>query len=97
MTVIMSKYRKRPVVVDAVLIAEIVKHAHDSQCALQELWVRENIDANVLAIAEDGIFIKTLEGTMKGNLDDMLILGVHGEVYACKPDIFDKTYEKVEE
>jgi hypothetical protein len=49
-----------------------------------------------IVLASDGVLIKTLEGTMKGNLDDMLILGVNGEVYACKPDIFEKTYEKVE-
>jgi hypothetical protein len=92
----MSKYRKRPVVIDAVLISDIVKLSHASNCAEQEPWVTENLNNHNIVLASDGVLIKTLEGTMKGNLDDMLILGVNGEVYACKPDIFEKTYEKVE-
>ena len=41
--------------------------------------------------------IKTLEGTMTGNVGDWLITGVNGEQYPCKPDIFEKTYELAEE
>lgn len=40
--------------------------------------------------------IKTLEGTMIGEVGDMLITGVNGEQYPCKPDIFEKTYYEVE-
>jgi hypothetical protein len=43
------------------------------------------------------IIINTLEGDMKANVGDYIITGVNGEVYPCKPDIFEKTYEKVEE
>lgn len=43
------------------------------------------------------ITIKTLEGEMVGNVGDWLITGVNGEQYPCKPDIFAKTYERVEE
>ena len=39
--------------------------------------------------------IKTLEGTMTANTGDIIIKGVNGEQYPCKPDIFDKTYEAV--
>ena len=42
------------------------------------------------------IIINTLEGDMKANIGDYIITGVNGEVYPCKPDIFEKTYEKVE-
>jgi len=41
--------------------------------------------------------IKTLEGTMKANFGDYIIKGVQGEFYPRKPDIFEQTYEKVEE
>lgn len=41
------------------------------------------------------IEIPTREGTMIGNPGDWLITGIAGEQYACKPDIFDKTYEEV--
>ena len=42
------------------------------------------------------VFINTLEGEMKGNDGDYIIRGVNGEIYPCKPDIFEKTYEKVD-
>lgn len=42
------------------------------------------------------LIIKTLEGDMKASKDDYIIKGVHGEYYPCKPDIFEKTYEKIE-
>jgi hypothetical protein len=38
--------------------------------------------------------IETLEGTMKANKGDWIIKGVNGEIYPCKPDIFEKTYVK---
>lgn len=41
--------------------------------------------------------IDTLEGTMHANIGDWIITGVHGEPYPCKPDIFEETYEEVEE
>lgn len=43
------------------------------------------------------IYIETLEGIHKANVGDYIITGVQGEQYPCKPDIFKKTYELVEE
>ena len=43
------------------------------------------------------MIIHTLEGDMKANVGDYIITGVNGEQYPCKPDIFEKTYEEVEE
>ena len=42
------------------------------------------------------IEIDTLEGTMRADLGDIIIKGVQGELYPCKPDIFEATYEIVE-
>jgi len=42
------------------------------------------------------LIIHTLEGDMKASVGDYIITGVNGEQYPCKPDIFEKTYEKVE-
>ena len=42
------------------------------------------------------IEIETLEGTMKANVGDYIITGVKGEVYPCKPEVFNETYEEVE-
>lgn len=44
-----------------------------------------------------GLIIKTLEGEMFANFNDYIIKGVNGEFYPCKPDIFKKTYDIIEE
>ena len=43
------------------------------------------------------MYIETLEGTMRADPGDWIITGVNGEQYPCKPDIFEKTYEKAED
>lgn len=43
------------------------------------------------------IKIPTLEGVMQANTGDWIIRGIKGELYPCKPDIFNLTYEPVEE
>lgn len=44
---------------------------------------------------DEEIEIETLEGTMKANKGDWIIKGVKGEIYPCKPDVFEMTYKKV--
>ena len=48
-------------------------------------------------LANDGkdLGIYTLEGLMWASVGDYIIKGIHGEFYACKPDIFNQTYEEV--
>ena len=41
--------------------------------------------------------ISTLEGDMKGNVGDYLVIGVKGEMYPVRKDIFEETYEIIEE
>lgn len=41
------------------------------------------------------MIIHTLEGDMKASPGDWIITGVEGEQYPCKPDIFEKTYQKI--
>ena len=43
------------------------------------------------------IFIPTLEGEMRADPHDYIIKGVNGEFYPCKPDIFEKTYNVLED
>jgi hypothetical protein len=43
-----------------------------------------------------GLKIPTLEGLMIGRQGDWIIKGVRGELYPCKPDIFERTYEPVD-
>ena len=83
------KYRKKPVIIEAVRFM-----IDDS---LPD-WFMDRVTSNIIIIHEDGTCnINTLEGVMKADKGDYIILGVQGEVYPCKPDIFEKTYEKVEE
>jgi len=43
----------------------------------------------------DAIEVVTLEGNHRVTWGDYIIQGVQGELYPCKPDIFEATYEKV--
>jgi len=47
-------------------------------------------------LADGQLFIRTLEGQMRVRFGDYIIRGIKGELYPCKPDIFDATYEAVE-
>jgi len=81
------KYRKKPVVIEAFRF-QIDKAMPD--------WFNEKRITNEIVTHDDGtVEIKTLEGMMKANKGDYIIQGVNGEIYPCKPDIFEKTYDEV--
>ena len=83
-----KKYRKKPVVIEAFRF-QIDDVMPD--------WFNKKRITNEIITHEDGTCdIKTLEGTMKSNKGDYIIQGINGEVYPCKPDIFEKTYESLE-
>ena len=82
------QFRKKPVVVDAV-------YWDGTHCAYEEICSMSNGQCGIELAARD-LFIHTLEGKMAATLGDWIIRGVQGEVYPCKPDIFEATYEKVE-
>lgn len=53
--------------------------------------------ARRIEFQEDGtLAIHTLEGVMRASVGDYVIKGVNGELYPCKPDIFKKTYDIVD-
>ena len=80
-----KKYRKKPVVIEAV------------QWVGNNLSDIETFIGRSVKNKETTIVIRTLEGDMEASLGDYIIKGVNGEFYPCKPDIFDKTYEEVKE
>lgn len=81
----MGRYRKKPVVIEAVRWTGRNKGE-----------VREFFDQQSNWGLEGGVWnIITLEGTMKAGKGDWIIKGVKGEYYPCKPDIFEATYEPV--
>ena len=78
------KFRKKPVEIEAMQ------------------WTGNNIEEISVFCGEnsailDGrqLCIFTLEGTLRADAGDWIIRGVKGEVYPCKPDIFEQIYERV--
>lgn len=88
-----TRFRKKPVVIDAWMIKEVVDTYFGGGCLNEH--VSNAIEVRRLTPVENGIYIDTLEGGMFGRLEDYLIRGVAGEFYPCKPDIFFATYEPV--
>ena len=79
------KYRKKPVTIEAIK------------------WTGDNLSegiafGNTRIIVRDNnvLIIPTLEGDHEAQIGDMIIKGIKGELYPCKPDIFDATYDAVE-
>ena len=89
----MEKYRKKPVVIDAVQLTMANRQAISTIIAAAGYNVRHASKPPMRAVT--GIVIETLEGDMIADFGDWIIKGVQGEFYPCKPDIFEKTYEKV--
>ena len=97
----MSKFRKKPVTIEAFRMG--IEPRPD--------WFQDKVTSNEITthVVEGYKFnsgrpfdhtptyckIKTLEGVMKGDYGDYIILGIQGEIYPCKPDIFEQTYDRV--
>lgn len=98
----MAKYRKKPVVVEAIqykVVKEIAcKYDVHKETNSMEIAVFMGERVQHVHFDERGEYIEipTLEGTMRARVGDYIIKGANGEFYPCKPDIFEKTYELVE-
>ena len=92
------KYRKKPVVVEAIQFRSGTLPGHGAQVAA---WCggRFNVDVKPSDHTDVRytISIPTLEGVMTAEEGDWIIRGVAGEFYPCKPEIFASTYEPEEE
>ena len=88
-----NKYRKKPVVIEA--LQWNGETAVDVKLAL---GLSPTLMIGDAPEAERGTYLNilTLEGPLKVSRDDYIIVGVAGEVYPCKPDIFHATYDEVE-
>ena len=89
------KFRKKPVVIEAITFAELVAHgiASGGNVVNGMPWSFMYAGHPVTHENDDCYLIPTLEGVMKMGRDDMLITGVKGEIYPCKTDIFAATYD----
>lgn len=91
------KFRKKPVVIEA----EQFTSERALECLIEHkpfafgLQVSGNFHPGDKKLYSAVIHIQTLEGKMRCEVDDWVIRGVKQELYPCKPDIFDATYEPV--
>jgi len=83
------RYRKKPVVIEA------IKWTGNNLEEIQNFalgFTKHDIEEG----KETYLYIHTLEGHHKASIGDMIIKGIKGEFYPCKPDIFAATYEPVD-
>ncbi|WP_431844381.1 hypothetical protein [Lactococcus petauri] len=93
----MMKYRKKPVVVEAVLF-DAEKWIYERHNVYPMVDTRD-VDKGASSLGKYFTYqpvIHTLEGDMAVSDGDYIIKGVQDEFYPCKPDIFKETYEVVE-
>lgn len=96
----MAKYRKKPVEIEAFQYAGHLRDSSGRLCVPE--WAIEAFENGTLMFMSLSplhppcdLYVRTLEGDMHARVGDYIIKGVNGELYPCKPDIFEKTYEKV--
>lgn len=99
----MAKFRKIPVVIEAF---QMTKEHRESNVEwpewLHRAWNLPFTEVGAVSCEDypnsrgkDRLIIRTLEGIMTVSWGDYIIQGVQGELYSCKPDIFEATYEPV--
>lgn len=100
----MAKYKRKPNIVEAFKWTGDVEQTEDPE------WLVEKMNSGeVIVCSETTSFyddskgitviwleIETLEGTMRADQGDYIVKGIKGEVYPCKPDIFEANHEIIE-
>jgi hypothetical protein len=97
-----NQYRKKPVVIEAFQMTE-ARRVDNAEWPmwLYQAWNKDRDSEGALqrvsmdATLPDALEIVTLEGKHLVSWGDWIIRGVKGEIYPCKPDIFEATYELV--
>lgn len=80
------KFRKKPIVIEA------FRYGFDTYPE----WFSNAVDNNDVIIGFNECSIHTLEGWMVGEKGNYIIKGIKDEIYPCKQDIFESSYERVE-
>lgn len=88
----MPKFRKKPVVIEAVKVSDVLKAAAKNWRELPE-WIRSEYEKGNVLFLRDSVEIITSEGRMKGSQVDWLIEEVNGEICPCNPELFPQIYE----
>ena len=99
------KYRKKPVVIEAIQLKKDniskVLNFMGQTVRLPSFQEQERFEQYENSVIENGMTIHTLEDGKDqrakhvASIGDYIIKGVKGEFYPCKPDIFEMTYEPV--
>jgi len=99
------KYRKKPVIIEAFQMTK-ERRRDNSEWPnwLHQAWQKQHPQEGAVwpkdyprSDGTDQLCIGTLEGVYIVSWNDWIIQGITGEIYACKPNIFEETYEQVEE
>jgi hypothetical protein len=86
----MMKFRKKPIVIEAVQMPTSV-----GDLVHAPSWLTEAMKDGRVAYTDRHTFtVQTLEGVMAGSAGDFVIQGIKGELYPCKREIFITTYER---
>ena len=89
------KYRKKPVVIEAFKFVGYFKGVAVEP--YPPCWAFDGLDTGVLTFdSQDDLYVNTLEGKMLVSIGDYIIKGIQGELYPCKSDIFEASYELAE-
>ena len=97
------KYVKKQIPVDAIQIPETPVSAalYDWICHapvwVQIAYAEDDDEECGIWVTEQGLMVRTLEGDMLCPWGSYLIRGIRGEIYPCRRDIFEETYEVYEE
>ena len=93
----MAKFKKKPVVIEAITWDEFIEHGKrevgEENLTNGMPWSFDYGGHPVTHENDECYLIPTLEGTHNMTPKDVLITGVQGEIYPCKIDIFEQTYE----
>ena len=97
----MSSFRKKPVTVEAFQMTKARRWDNSEWPTwLNQAWNKEPGEGSLWIDPNDEerqrLVIGTLDGVCRIDWDDWIIQGVKGELYPCKPDIFEATYEVVD-
>ena len=95
--------RKKPIEIECLKLTEdnLKRIMEWCPACVPEYAIHEgrylDVESPVYGRELTGLIIHTLEGDVRASIGDYIIKGVNGEFYPCKPNIFEKTYEVIEE
>ena len=89
------KYRTKPVVIEAITFDELVEYgkANGDNIVNGMPWSFSYNGHPITHENDDCYLVPVLGGLARFERGDMLVTGMEGELYPCKPDVFERTYE----